>query len=104
METIFDFAISDNEYTYNISSNTKLCIKRYSKWVAMLYFTDEMNNKINIPNDTIVYTFEWKTNNKIIYNAVRNDYVLYSTDNYVVELSKNLLIDIKTKRRCEIES
>jgi len=104
METIFDCTIADNEYSYNINSNTKLCIKRATKWVAMLYFTDEMNNKINIPNDIIVYTFEWKTNKKIIYNPIRSDYVLYCTDNYIIEINKNLLIDIKTKKRCEIES
>ena len=36
----------------------------------MLYFTDEMINKINIPND-IVYIYDYQdTNNKFIQKAI----------------------------------
>lgn len=37
----------------------------------MLYFTDEMINKINIPNDIVVYIYDYQdTNNKFMQKAI----------------------------------
>lgn len=51
METIFEFENSNSEYTYNMNSNVNLHIKQINHSVAILYFTDEMNNRMNVPND-----------------------------------------------------
>jgi hypothetical protein len=53
METTFDFNITDNEYTYNVDSTINLQIRKTNNSVAILYFTDELGNKINIPDGLI---------------------------------------------------
>lgn len=49
---MFDFTKTDDEYLYNII----LHITQMNHSVVMLYFTDEMNNNINIPDGIVVYT------------------------------------------------
>ena len=98
METTFDFTKHD-EYTHTINSSGKLWIKRMSHAVAVLYFTDEMNNKTNMPLDIVVYTFDYQTNKYVILNATRQEYALCWTDDYVVKLNKNVLINIKSQRQ-----
>ena len=45
-----------------------------------------MNNKINIPGDIVVYTYDYEDiNKKIIQKAIKNDYPLCWTDNYTIE-------------------
>ncbi len=106
METAFDFTASttDNEYIYNINPTTILHIKRINHSVAILYITDEMSNKIDIPNGLVLYTYDHQTNKKIIQNATRQDFPLCWTDDYVVELNKNVLITIKNQRKWSIIS
>jgi len=104
METTFDFTTIDNEYMYNMNSTTIIHIKRINNSVAILYFTDEMSNKINIPNDILVYTFDNQTNKKMIQNASNQYYPLCWTDDYIVELHKNVVINIKNQRKWNITS
>ena len=104
METTFDFTKTENEYIYNINSTTILHIKKINNSVASLWFTDEMSNKINIPNGIIVYTYDYQTNEKIIQNLNGQDYFLCWTDDYIVELNKNVLINIKNQRKWNITS
>jgi hypothetical protein len=92
MET-FDFAKTDNKYLYNISSNMLLHIKRINHNVAILYFTDEMNNKINVPDDIVVYTNDYQNSNKIIieklFSFTQDYYPLCWTDKNKKILSLN---------------
>lgn len=106
METTFDFTTAECEYVHkcyfhNITSNTKLCIKRINNSVAMLYFTDDMSNKINIPDGIVIYTTDYSQNiqRKVILNHIDNSYPLCWTDDYIVELNKNVLINIKNQRK-----
>jgi hypothetical protein len=101
METTFDFKTAEFEYVRNITSNTKLCIKRNNHSVAILYFTDDMGNKITIPDGIVVYTTDYSQNNqrKVILNHIGNSYPLCWTDDYIVELNKNVLINIKNQRK-----
>ena len=62
METTFDFTTAECEYFHNVTSKTKLCIKRINNSVAMLYFTDDMINKINIPDCILIYTTDYSQN------------------------------------------
>jgi len=102
--TTFDFRVTDNDYKYNINSNIILHIKQYNHGIATLYFTDEMSNKINIPDGIVVYTYDYQTNKKIIQKAIQQDYPLYWTDDYMIELNKNILINIKNQRHWNITS
>ena len=105
MKTSFNFISNDSEYIYNINSHTILHIKQINNGVAVLYFTDEDSNKINIPNNIMVYTYDFEDNNKrLLLNPIRQDYALCWTDNYTVELNKNVLINIKNQRKWNIIS
>lgn len=100
METEFDFTIKESEYVYNVSLKTKLCLKRINHSVAMLYFTDEMSNKINIPDGIIVYTTDYQnTQMRVIIKPIDKTYPLCWTDDYTVELNNNVLINIKNQRK-----
>jgi hypothetical protein len=72
METTFDFRTAEYEYVHNITSNTKLYIKRINNSVAMLYFTDDMSNKINIPDGIVIYITDYSQNiqRKVILNHI----------------------------------
>jgi len=105
METTFDFTTTDNEYIYNMDSTTILHVKRINHSVAVLYFTDEMSNKIDIPDNIVIYTYDYQnTNKKVIQKAIRQDYLLCWTDDYVVELNNIELINIKNQRKWNIIS
>lgn len=100
METVFDFMMIESEYVYNINSKTKLCIKRINHSVAMIYFTDETSNKINIPDGIIVYTTDYQNSQtRIIINPIDKTYPLCWTDDYTVELNNNVIINIKNQRK-----
>lgn len=102
MET-FDFRKIDNEYLYNISSNVVLHIKRINYGVVILYFTDEVNNKINIPDSVIVYTYDYEDiNKKIIQKAIKQDYPLCWTDNYIIEYNKIEILSLHNQRTWNI--
>ena len=104
MET-FDFTKTDNEYMYNMGSNMILHIKRTNHSVAVLYFTDEMSNKINIPDGIVVYTYD-DTNKKMIQKAFKqNDsFPLCWTDNYTIEYKKIQILSLHSQRKWIIEN
>jgi len=104
METTFDFTTTDNKYFYNMNSTNILLIKRINHSVAVLYFMDEMNNKIDIPDNIVIYTYDYQTNKKIILNAIRQAYLLCWTDDYIVEFDKIELIKINNQRKWNIIS
>lgn len=104
MET-FDFTKTDNEYMYNMGSNMILHIKQTNHSVALLYFTDEMSNKINIPEDIVVYTYDYQdTNKKIIQKPIKQDYPLCWTDNYTIEYKEIEFLSLNTQRKWNIIS
>ena len=104
METTFDFENYNSEYTYNVNYNVILHIKRINYAVAILYFTDEMNNKMNIPDDILVYTYDYSDNKRVLLKPIKQEYALCWTDNYEIELNKNILINIKNQRKWNITS
>ena len=102
MET-FDLTKTDNEHMYTMSSNMILHIKRMNHGVAVLYFTDNMSNKINIPEDIVVYTYDYHdTNKKIVQKAIKQDYPLCWTDNYTVEYKKIQILSLNSQRAWNI--
>jgi hypothetical protein len=62
--TMFDFMNSNSEYNYTIHENLILKIKYNTPSVALLYFADTNNNKVNIPNEFKIYTFDFQKNKK----------------------------------------
>lgn len=97
----FDFMI-ESEHLYVHSNEQKkecLYIKRINHSVAMLFFTDEKDNKINIPDGVVVYTFDSNNETKVILEPIGNAYPLCWTDNYVVEINEKVLINIQNQRK-----
>ena len=102
METTFDFDIDDNEYINSINLTTNLHIKRLNNSIAILYFTDKMNNKINIPHGLVLHTYDFQTLAKTVNESTGEYYYLCWTDDYVVELNKKVILSIINKRRWNI--
>ena len=106
MKSTFHFSNADNEYIHAIRPELLVHINRISHSVASLTFTDEFNNKVPIPNEIRVYTFDYtKTQSKVIVKpSLHNDYVLCWTDNYTVEWNSEIVVNIKNKRSWKITS
>ena len=86
--------------TYNVNFNINLHIKRINNAVAILYLTDEMN----VPNNILVYTYDYTNNKRVLLNPIKQEYALCWTDNYEIELNNNILINIKNQRKWNITS
>lgn len=103
METQFDFTIDDSEYIYNVNSTTNLHINQINKSLAILYFTDVMNAKIQIPNDIVVYTYDYQNiQKKVIHKSIGQAYPLSWSDNYTIELNNVVLVNIINQRKWNI--
>jgi hypothetical protein len=101
METEFDFT-KDNHFTMNIGPKMILhIVKQTFHSTAVMYFTDEMNKKINIPRGIVVYD-----NLDIIepYNIAmyNQEFHLYWTENYMIEYNKTEILYLKSQRKWDI--
>ena len=67
METTFNFSNPNMEYIYSLHPKSEIIlhITRIDTVSAYLYFTNNVNTKINIPSDFIVY------NGETLYNIRR---------------------------------
>jgi hypothetical protein len=99
MKTVFPFSKIKNEYIYSIFPNIILHIKTITHSFTILYFTDELNNIIDVPNDILVYSYIRGNKNKkyIEYPTEKNTYVLSSTDNYDIKYNGYNVLHIKSK-------
>jgi hypothetical protein len=97
METIFNFSNEDTEFIYALHPKSEIIlhIKRKSKSVACLYFTNQLNNRIGIPSEFIVYQ-----NNNIIKpdNENSEGYTLYWSKNYDIVYRGDTLYNIRPER------
>jgi hypothetical protein len=97
METIFNFSNKDTEFIYSLHPKSEIIlhIKRKSISVATLYFTNQLNKKIDIPSEFIIYQ------NKDILNpdnGTSNDYTLYWNKNYDIVYCGDTLYNIRPER------
>ena len=95
METTFNFTNNNTEYIYSLHPKSKIIlhIKRKNNSSASLYFTDQLNIKINIPSDFMVLT-----NNKIQEPNETDDYTLYWCKNYDIIYNGETLYNIRNER------
>lgn len=99
----FNFTEPSSEYIYEISPTIIIHLYRSNNAVAILEFTDENNNKINIPSGLVIYTKNYQNGKKIVEKPFAdNIYALCWTDDYMIELNNKLLFEIKNKRNWEI--
>ena len=102
MTSTFSFTTPDCEYIHKISPSVVLHLYRTNHAVAILYFTDEMNNRINIPRGLVISSKDFQTNKQTIQKPMEDIYALCWTDDYVVEFNDKLVLDIKNKRVWDI--
>lgn len=96
METIFNFLKDDTEYIYALhpKSEIVLHIKRTSDWNAKLFFTNQLNNRIDIPSDFIIYH-----NDEVVEPTKRrNFYTLSWWKNYDVVYNGETLYNIRSEK------
>ena len=95
--SMFNFMEFKSDYVYSINENLILNIKRITCAVANLYFTDNLNNKIDIPNEIKIYTFDEGI--RIEQKPIdKQHYALCWTDKYDIEFNKGRLITIENQR------
>ena len=96
METIFNFANKNTEFIYSLHLKSEIILhmKRKSKSAATLYFTNQLNETIDIPSEFIVYQ-----NIDILQpNNETNDYTLYWRKNYDIVYRGDTLYNIRPER------
>jgi hypothetical protein len=99
METTFNFSKHNMEYIYSLHPKSEIIlhIKQKNNSIASLYFTNQLNEKIDIPCDFIVYK-----NKKIQYPNETNDYTLYWSKNYDIVYNGETLYNIRNERKWTI--
>jgi hypothetical protein len=95
METTFNFSNPNMEYIYSLHPKSEIIlhITRIDTVSAYLYFTNNVNTKINIPSDFIVYN-----NKKIIEPNETNDYTLFWSKNYDIVYNGETLYNIRREK------
>ena len=83
--------------TYSINSTLFINIEKVTQSISVLYFTDENNTKINIPNGTIMYDYADK--HKFILNSIpyTQSYALCYTDKYELRINGMRMNIINTR-------
>jgi hypothetical protein len=113
MKNVFDFSRQANEFIYTISPTINLHITQTTNDCAVLYFTNKMGNKIVPPNGIAVYTYTYSS--KLLYRPEKNivnsetllgtggqNYPLYWTNDYTVEMNNVNVITIADQRKWSI--
>jgi hypothetical protein len=99
METIFDFSNKDTEFIYSLHPKSKIIlhIKRKNKSKATLYFTNQLNEKMDIPSEFTIYK---NINNihSLLHPNKTNNFTLYWFDNYDIEYCGETLYNIRNNR------
>lgn len=99
METTFNFANSNTEFIYALHPKSEIIlhIKRKNNSSATLYFTNQLNEIIDIPSDFKVY----KNNNNmntLLHPNETNDYTLYWRKNYDIIYNGETLYNIRNEK------
>jgi hypothetical protein len=95
METIFNFSNSKTEYIYSLHPKSEIIlhIKRKNNSIASLYFTNQLNETIDIPSEFFVYQ-----NKNAIDPTERYEYTLYWKKNYDIVYNGETLYNIRNER------
>ena len=99
METTFNFSNKDTEFIYALHPKSEIIlhIKRENNSSATLYFTNQLNEEIDIPSDFKVY--KNKNNmNVLLHPNETNDYTLYWRKNYDIVYNGDTLYNIRNDR------
>jgi len=107
METIFNFENDNSEYNtefiyaLHLKSQIILRISRINNSTASLYFTNQLNEKIDIPSEFLVIN-QNKKQKQIQCPNETNDYTLYCRKNYDIVYNGETLFNIRNKKEWTI--
>jgi hypothetical protein len=96
METIFNFAKQNTEFIYALHPKSEIILRisRINNSTAYLYFTNQLNEKIDIPSEFIIYH-----KREVLYPDVEtNDYTLYLRKNYDIVYNGETLFNIRNEK------
>lgn len=96
METIFNFSNEDTEFIYALHPKSEIIlhIKRKSKSVACLYFTNQLNKKIDIPSEFIIY----QNDDVLEPEPDNNNYTLHWSKKYDIVYRGDTLYNIRPEK------
>ena len=97
METTFNFSNVNTQYIYALRPRFDIFLRitRKNNSSATLYFTNQLNEKIDIPSEFVVYQ-----NQEILQpNEETDDYTLYWKKNYDIVYNGETLYNIRNNRR-----
>ena len=107
METTFNFK-QDTEFIQVLfpKSDIFLHIERINNSKASLYFTNQLNEKIDIPSGFIVYRIK-KTDSEdshleLYPNETNNNYILYWRKNYDIVYYGSTIHNIRNEKKWTI--
>ena len=100
METTFNFNNDDTEFIYSLHPKSQIIlhIKRKNNSSASLYFTNQLNEKIDIPYEFIVYKHHNYMNTLLRPNEETENYTLYWKKNYDIVYNGETLYNIRNER------
>jgi hypothetical protein len=94
METTFHFANYNTEFIYSLHPKSEIIlhIKRKNNSSAILYFTNQLNENIDIPSEFFVYT----NKQTLLPNDETNYYTLYWRKDYdiVYKVKHYIILEI----------
>ena len=95
METMFNFSNKDTEFIYSLHPKSKIIlhIKRKNNSSAILFFTNQINNDIDIPSEFFIYH-----NNQVLKPTHKYSYTLYWNKNYDVVYNGETLYNIRKEK------
>jgi hypothetical protein len=99
METIFNFSNNDTEFIYALHPKSKIILhmKQKNNSCASLYFTNQLNEEIDIPSEFIVYK-NYINITTLLHPNETNNYTLYCRKNYDIVYNGETLFNIRNNR------
>jgi len=115
METIYNFSDSTTEYIYSLHPKSEIIlhIKRITIDTASLFFTNQLNQKIDIPSDFILFKngkiLKLETNALHHFSALEmrkgvKEYQMYWRKNYDIVYNGDTICNIRPKEKCSVDN
>ena len=104
--TMFNFEVNKKQFFFkNLTDNILINLEKITESVAILYFTDTLNEQsiIDIPEGLKVYTYDMN-NQKIEENPLKHTqkYALCFTDKHLIVYNNLIVLKIEPVRSWKI--
>lgn len=102
--SLFDFKVPDSNYKYKINEDLFINIRRSNDGVALLYFTNQHNHKLDIPDEIQIHALPSPNGPtlELVPKADIKHYALCYTESYVVQYNYTVVLNIASQRQWKI--